>query len=113
MTKVRRRGRRPALSAGDVPALAAFARAYLHQDVLVEHGSAAEAVRAFCHDAAPPERAALATDFARLITAAADLPAAAITRWFHDDLGAAWAPDSFDDLVELGAAAARAPRRAT
>jgi CdiI immunity protein len=105
------RGRRPTLSAQDVPALADFVRAYLHQDVLVEHGSAAEAVRAFCRDASRAEATALVRDFARLITTAADWPVAAVTRLFRDDLGAAWAPESFDDLVQLAAAAAGAPRR--
>jgi hypothetical protein len=79
--------------------------------MLVEHGSAADAVRAFCRDATPAEQAALATDFAVLITEAAHWSSPALARWFHDDLGAAWSPDSFESLVELGAAAARAPRR--
>ena len=109
----RRRGRRRMLSARDVPALAGFARAYLHQDVLIEHGSAAEALRAFCRDSTGPEQAALTSDFARLIAAAADWPAHALARWFRDDLGAAWSPDSFDDVVELGAVAARGQRRMT
>ena len=109
----RRRGRRRMLSASDVPALAGFARGYLHQDVLTEHGSAAEAVRAFCRDSTGPEQAALTSDFGRLIATAADWPAAALARWFRDDLGAAWSPDTFDDVVELGAVAARGQRRMT
>ncbi|HEY7474238.1 MAG TPA: contact-dependent growth inhibition system immunity protein [Vicinamibacterales bacterium] len=109
----RRRGRRRVFSAREVPALAGFARAYLHEDVLIEHGSALDAVRAFHRDATTQEQTALAADFTKLIAAAADWPAEVITKWFREDLGAAWAPGSFDDLVELGAAAARAPRRAT
>ena len=109
--RVRRRERRPSISAADVPALARFARAYLHQDVLIEHGSAAEAVRAFCRDATEAERVALETDFARLITAAGDWAPVTLVRWFRDELGAAWSPGSFDDLVGLGAAAAKAPKR--
>jgi contact-dependent growth inhibition (CDI) system CdiI-like immunity protein len=111
--KNRRRGRRPMLSANDVPALAGFARAYLHQDVLIEHGSAAEAVRAFCRDSTGPEQAALTSDFARLIAAAADWPPAVLARWFRENLGAAWSPDSFDDVAELGAVAARGHRGKT
>jgi len=111
--KNRRRGRRRTLSASDVPALAEFARGYLHQDVMTEHGSAAAAVRAFCRDSTGPEQAALTSDFARLIAAAADWPPTALARWFRDDLGAAWSPDSFDDVVELGAVAARGQRRMT
>ena len=111
--KNRRRGRRRMLSARDVPALAGFARGYLHQDVLTEHGSAAEAVRAFCRESTGPEQAALTWDFARLIATAADWPAPALARWFRDDLGAAWSPDSFDEVVELGAVAARGQRRVT
>ncbi len=92
----RRRDRRPTLSADDVPALVGFARAYLHEDVLIEYGSAVQAVRAFCQDASPTEQTALATDFARLITAAAGWSAATLARWFREHLGAAWSPDSFD-----------------
>jgi hypothetical protein len=98
------------LSARDVPALAGFARAYLHQDVLIEHGSAAEAVRAFCRDSTEPEQTALTSDFGRLIAAAADWPPAALAHWFRDNLGAAWSPESFDEVVALGTVAARGQR---
>ena len=111
MTADRRRLKPPSLSADDVPALAEFARAYLHQDVLVEHGSAVEAVRAFCRDASMRETRALVVDLAHVITKAAEWQGDNLARWFRDDLGAAWGPDSFDDLVELAAAAASAPRR--
>jgi hypothetical protein len=111
MTPRRRRHHRPTLSARDVPALAAFARSYLHQDVLVEHADAAEAVRAFCRDASDPERDALAADLARVIGAATGWADPSLAGWFKDTLGAAWSPESFEDLVELGTAAARATRR--
>lgn len=112
-SKNRRRGRRRMLSASDVPALARFARGYLHQDVLTEHGSAAGAVRAFCRDSTGPEQAALTSDLARLIATAADWPIPALARWFRDDLGAAWSPDTLDEVVELGSVAARGHRRMT
>jgi hypothetical protein len=111
MTADRRRSR-PALNVDDVPALAGFARAYLHQDVLVEYGSAVAAVRAFCRDASMREATALVADLAHVITKAAEWQGDNLARWFRDDLGAAWSPDSFDDLVELAAAAAGATRRA-
>lgn len=112
MTADRRRNRQQALNVSDVPALADFARAYLHQDVLVEYGSAVEAVRAFCRDASLREATALVADLAHVITKAAELQGDNLMRWFRDDLGAAWGPESFDDLVDLAAAAVNATRRA-
>ena len=50
----------------DVPAFADFARGYLHQDLMVEYGSALDAARAFVRDATDAERRAVVTDLARL-----------------------------------------------
>ena len=56
-----------AISAADYPALRSFLRGYFHQDMKDEYGSAQEAVREFCADAAPEECAAVAHDWSRFI----------------------------------------------
>lgn len=97
--KERRRASR--LAVADVPAFADFARGYLHQDLMVEYGSALDAARAFVRDATDAERRAVVTDLARLAAAAAEWSPRRLGRWFHDDLRAAWAPASVDELEDL------------
>lgn len=82
-------------------ALAAFARGYLHQDVVPVHGSAVRAVSAFCHDASLGEREALHRDLTAVIELAAAWEAPALARFFRRELGASWLPDSIDDLRSL------------
>ena len=101
MTKRRLRRKLPAFTAADVPSLAAFARGYLHQDMGAEHGTADGAVAAFCRDATLIERQALADDVRRLTVAAADWPLNRIADFFQDELRAAWAPGSIEDLDRL------------
>jgi len=56
-------------SDNDLPALRNFLRGYFHQDMKDEYGSATGALLAFCEDANPNERAALARDWSRLVGA--------------------------------------------
>ena len=46
----------------DLPNLRSFFRGYFHQDMKDEYGSPEEAVREFCADASPQERAAVAAN---------------------------------------------------
>lgn len=87
--------------AADLPALAAFARGYLHEDLLVEHGSAVHAAAAFARDASPDERRQLVDDLDRLLRAFHGRPASRLAKFFTDELRAAWAPTSVDDLQSL------------
>lgn len=87
--------------ARDLPALAAFARAYLHEDVLAEHGDAGGAAAAFARDAADEERLALAADLERLIRAVRAWPAARLARYFDAELRAAWSPESLAELETM------------
>jgi len=87
--------------AADLPALAAFARAYLHEDVLAEHGSALDAATAFAHDASADERRQLIDDLERVAHAIADRPASRLKRFFTHDLRAAWTPETIDDVRSL------------
>jgi hypothetical protein len=102
---VTKRRRRPPLDAATLPALAEFARAYLHEDVVAEHGSAAGAAAAFRRDASPDEQRQLAGDLARLLDAARTWSADRLVRFFSDDLRAAWTPGSLSDVRALAASA--------
>ena len=102
MTRSRRlRARRPQFTAADIPSLAAFARAYLHQDMGHEYGTADGAVAAYCSDASDVERRALADDVRRLTVEAAAWPINRLADFFQDELRAAWAPESIEDLDRL------------
>lgn len=90
--------RRRAPRASDLPALRAFARAYLHEDVLAEHGSADAAAAAFARDASDAERSQLVAELERLERLVRAWPAARLARFFTDRLGAAWTPASVAEL---------------
>jgi len=92
--------------ASEVPALAAFARGYLHQDVIAEYGSATGAATSFAEDASDEERRALIADLERLAHALDGKPAMPLGRYFTEELRAAWAPASVADLRSLIAALA-------
>lgn len=88
----------------DLPALAAFARAYLHEDVIVEHGSGAGAAAAFARDASPDERRRLIVELERLAQALDGQPQARLARFFTENLRARWTPATIADLRSLIAA---------
>jgi FMN phosphatase YigB (HAD superfamily) len=89
------------LRAADLPALAAFARGYLHEDLLVEHGSATNAAAAFARDASPDERRQLVDDLEQLLRAFEGRHASRVAKFFSDELRAAWTPASLDDVQAL------------
>jgi hypothetical protein len=104
-----RRARRSVSDPRHLAALTGFARGYLHQDVIAEHGSVAGAAAAFCRGASPAERRALADALQRVVEDARGWRADRLARFF-ERLGAAWSPSSIDDLREL-AGIARGDRR--
>jgi CdiI immunity protein len=85
----------------DLPALAAFARAYLHEDLIAEYGSAPKAAAAFAQDASADERRQLLADLNRLLHALAHYPANRAARYFTKELHASWSPGSADDVRSL------------
>ncbi len=95
-----RRARRSVPDPRHLAALTGFARGYLHQDVIAEHGSVAGAAAAFCRDASPAERRALADALQRVVEDARGWRAARLARFF-ERLGAAWSPSSIDEVREL------------
>ena len=74
-------------SAADFPALRSFMRGYFHQDMKEEYGSAEDAVREFCEDASPGERAAVAGDWSRFLGQTRGQPLEAINQILTGPLG--------------------------
>lgn len=99
--EARRRSPHARLTRASLPALAAFARGYLHQDLTLQYGTAAAALSAFCHDADVGERDDLAADLTRLAKRAQGWSHARLATFFVRELGAAWAPATLDDLRAL------------
>ena len=58
------------LRPGDFRALSDFAKGYLHEDFVEEHGTILDAIDAFSRDATANERAQLVRELARLINCA-------------------------------------------
>jgi hypothetical protein len=84
--------------ASELPNLTAFVRAYLHEDVVAEHGTATGAADAFARDASSAERQALTRELERVVRALDTRPAAEVTRFFSDTLRAGWTPSSRQEL---------------
>ena len=99
----RRTGRRPApvVSHVDFPVLAEFLHAYLHEDFLVEYGSAEAARDVFLSDASSEERHALADECARFTGLVAGQPIGVVRRILARDLGSAWWPARTRDVISL------------
>jgi hypothetical protein len=90
----------PRVKPEDFPALAQFLGGYLHQDFLVEHGSASAAARSFREDASPEESQAVDAELERLLALTERWTVTQIRR-FLKALGAAWLPSSRADLEAL------------
>src|ERR1700754_4829683 len=93
---------RPVPTAADLPALTAFARGYLHEDVNAAYGGALGAAPACVGDASPEERRQLIADLERVARACPGRGAAArVARFFSQELRASWSPGTFADLRAL------------
>lgn len=73
---------------------------YLHEDVLVEYGTAAAALRAFRNDAAPAELRRFRREVSRFLSRTAGLDFDAV-RTLLFQLGSRWIPPSRDALTAL------------
>ncbi len=82
------------------PALRRVFEGYLHEDFLVEHGSAAAAVRAFTADASPSERRLFRDEARRFLAATSALEFGQVQRLVAR-LGSRWVPDSRAELEAL------------
>lgn len=105
MTLRRRRatgggGERARSGADPFPHLRAFLGGYLHQDFLLDHTSAAEALRAFLTEADAAERQALRDDWRAFRTAVEGARWRDVRERFAE-LGGAWLPASRRALLSL------------
>jgi CdiI immunity protein len=73
---------------------------YLHEDVLAEHGSAKEALRAFRADASPAELRRFRKDITRFLAQTATLDLDELRRALYQ-FGCRWVPPSREALVAL------------
>jgi hypothetical protein len=92
-----------AITPGRFPRLAEFSESYLHQDVLLEYGSAEEALRRYLEDAGPAEAAQLRSEWQRLLQQPAAHRGRSLVffqRAFRD-LGAAWIPQTAAELDNI------------
>lgn len=88
MTTPNTKGPQPtAITAADYPALHSFLRGYFHQDMKDEYGSPEEAVKEFCADASPDERAAVAKEWSRFMDQTKGRPMEEINRILTGPLG--------------------------
>jgi hypothetical protein len=90
------------ISAADFPALRSFLRGYFHQDMKDEYGSAAEAVREFCEDASPEERAAVSRDWTRFMDQTKGQLVEQINRHLTGTLGSSYSVTA-EDLQQITA----------
>ena len=87
--------------ASELSNLTAFARAYLHEDVLAEYGSALAAADAFARDASSSECQAVTRELERVARALDGRSAAEMSEFFSEKLRAGWTPSSRQQLRQL------------
>jgi len=96
-----RRREGPVLSREEFPELSAFVRGYLHEDYLVEYGSAEAARDVFLADASAEERRALADECRTFLATVVGQPVSVVRRILTHDLGCAWRPNRTTDVVAV------------
>jgi hypothetical protein len=84
-------------SATEFPGLKEFLSSYLHEDFREEYGSPSGAARAFTGDAGDDELKQVQTEWARLRASATGRSIVKMQEALHK-LGAAWQPQSEDEL---------------
>ena len=89
-------------------ALRNFLRGYLHQDWKEEYGSVEQAVRQFCQDADPDERARLSSEWLAFTKELENGTLPGIQRRLRE-LGSAWEPSQASDLEQITRALQRYP----
>jgi len=73
---------------------------YLHEDVLVEHGSPEAALRAFCADAAPAELQRFRKEMKRFLALTSTLDFDKVRALLHR-LGSRWTPPTREALIAV------------
>jgi len=91
-----------------LPRLAVFLGAYLHEDLALEHGSAAAAAWAYAEEAELDELEELAADWDALTVAARKLPLARVNALLRERFGSSWQAVSAAEIEAVGAELRRA-----
>jgi hypothetical protein len=91
----------PSISAEAFPHFSTLCRAYLHEDFMQEHASVAGALDAFLRGLPAAERAAVAAEGARLVTALAELPIARLRTVLSSTFRSAWHPPTPREVIAL------------
>jgi hypothetical protein len=110
MPKRSAKSQRQPLPSEKLEALRQFFSGYLHQDFRDEYDSAVDAAKDFCADASPEDIEALRADWKKWRAATQRLPLPEIQASMRE-LGAAWLPQSTDEIDQVGNALAKAPPR--
>ena len=92
---------KPSFHAKNFPQLAAFVRAYLHEDFKLEHSTPEGALDDFKRHATPKEWSDLKSDFRNFMTAIEHVPFTKAQEWWTRELGSAWLPAEKSLLVKL------------
>jgi CdiI immunity protein len=95
-----------AITAADFPALRTFLGGYFHQDMKDEYGTPEEAVREFCADASPQERATVAKEWSRFVDQTKSKSLEEINRILTGPLGSSTILTS-EDLERISAVLSR------
>ena len=91
------------VSAGTFPALRQFLRGYLHEDWREDHDTPAEAAQQFCQDASSEERQDVAREWEEFRQRTKNLSLPAISALLSKQLGAAWRPETWDQIEAISA----------
>lgn len=91
-----------------LPRLAYFLGAWLHEDLALEHGSAAAAAWAYAEEAELDELEELAADWETLRAVARKLPLARVNAMLRERFGSSWQALSAAEIDAVGAELRRA-----
>ena len=91
--------------------LQALLDGYLHQDFVVEHGTAGRAVEAWRADASPQEARAAASEWRSFLNVTAGMDVATRAQVLRELAGGAWAPITVADFDAVSALLTDAWRR--
>jgi len=94
----------------DLPRLAQFLAAYLHEDLVPVHGSAAEAAFAYAGETDVEELAELAAEWEVLRAVAARLPIERVNRLLRERFGSGWHAASRREIEAVASELERALR---
>lgn len=84
----------------DFPHLREFARGYLHQDVVPEHGNPHQAALTYLSDLQQSERAALSAEAVRMRTTARHWTTEQLNQELAE-LGATWSFVAADEFIDI------------